>query len=77
MPAAIRLSGDNILEDHCHLENLDGKVTIVSMPDSVTVRLRVSYGSINHKLTLARLTVPERKASRARTGKLRFKLGIE
>ncbi|KJA21710.1 hypothetical protein HYPSUDRAFT_41858 [Hypholoma sublateritium FD-334 SS-4] len=36
MPATIRLSGDNILEDHCHLENLDGKVTIVSMPDSVT-----------------------------------------
>ncbi|KAF9480826.1 kinesin-like protein [Pholiota conissans] len=35
-PAAIRLSGDNILEEHCHFENTDGKVTIVSMPDSVT-----------------------------------------
>ncbi|KAF9526270.1 kinesin-like protein [Crepidotus variabilis] len=35
-PAAIRLSGDNILEEHCALENNDGKVTIVSMPDSIT-----------------------------------------
>ncbi|KIM45780.1 hypothetical protein M413DRAFT_440818 [Hebeloma cylindrosporum] len=36
VPAAIRLSGDNILEEHCYLENNDGKVTIVCMPNSVT-----------------------------------------
>jgi kinesin family protein 1 len=35
-PAAIRLSGDNILEEHCAFENNDGKVTIVSMPQSIT-----------------------------------------
>ncbi|KAH7912466.1 hypothetical protein BJ138DRAFT_1004364 [Hygrophoropsis aurantiaca] len=34
--AAIRLSGDNILEEHCSFENTDGKVTLHAMPDSVT-----------------------------------------
>lgn len=37
-PAAIRLSGDKILEEHCHFDNMDGKVTIQCMPDSITVR---------------------------------------
>ncbi|KAH9483011.1 Kinesin-like protein [Psilocybe cubensis] len=36
LPAAIRLSGDNILEEHCYFENTEGKVTIVCMPNSVT-----------------------------------------
>lgn len=36
-PAAIRLSGDNILEEHCSFENNEGKVAIVSMPESITV----------------------------------------
>ncbi|KAJ7590600.1 kinesin-like protein [Mycena floridula] len=35
-PAAIRLSGDNILAEHCYFENTDGKVVIVSMPNSAT-----------------------------------------
>lgn len=35
-PAAIRLSGDKILEEHCHFDNVDGKVTIQCMPDSIT-----------------------------------------
>ncbi|ESK87954.1 kinesin family protein [Moniliophthora roreri MCA 2997] len=35
-PAAIRLSGDNILEDHCFFENTDGKVMLHALPDSVT-----------------------------------------
>jgi kinesin family protein 1 len=35
--AAIRLSGDNILEEHCYFENNEGKVVIQSLPDSVTV----------------------------------------
>ncbi|KAG5643581.1 hypothetical protein DXG03_000634 [Asterophora parasitica] len=35
-PAAIRLSGDNILEEHCYLENTDGKVVIQCLPDSIT-----------------------------------------
>ncbi|KAF8883405.1 hypothetical protein BD779DRAFT_1539769 [Infundibulicybe gibba] len=38
-PAAIRLSGDNILEEHCYFENTEGKVVIQSMPESVTVCL--------------------------------------
>lgn len=40
-PAAIRLSGDNILEEHCSFENNDGKVTLTSMPDSITVRTKI------------------------------------
>ncbi|KAF8966416.1 kinesin-like protein [Flammula alnicola] len=36
LPAAIRLSGDNILEEHCSFDNNDGKVVIVCMPNSVT-----------------------------------------
>ncbi|KAI0346933.1 kinesin-domain-containing protein [Trametopsis cervina] len=35
-PAAIRLSGDSIKEDHCYFENNDGKVTLHAMPDAVT-----------------------------------------
>ncbi|KAI6128550.1 hypothetical protein EV401DRAFT_893590 [Pisolithus croceorrhizus] len=35
-PAAIRLSGENILEEHCVFESIDDKVTIHAMPDSVT-----------------------------------------
>ncbi|KAK0447936.1 kinesin-like protein [Armillaria borealis] len=35
-PAAIRLSGDNILEEHCYFDNSDGKVFIYCMPDSAT-----------------------------------------
>jgi kinesin family protein 1 len=36
-PAAIRLSGNNILAEHCFFENNEGKVSINSLPDSVTV----------------------------------------
>ncbi|EPQ59721.1 kinesin-like protein [Gloeophyllum trabeum ATCC 11539] len=35
-PAAIRLSGENILEEHCYFENNDGKVTLHGLPDAVT-----------------------------------------
>ncbi|KAF9449570.1 kinesin-like protein [Macrolepiota fuliginosa MF-IS2] len=35
-PAAIRLSGDKILEEHCYFDNMDGKVTIQCLPDSIT-----------------------------------------
>ncbi|KAI0260499.1 kinesin-like protein [Gloeopeniophorella convolvens] len=34
--AHIRLSGDNILEEHCYLENTDGKVTLHTMTDAIT-----------------------------------------
>ena len=36
-PAAIRLSGDNILEEHCFFDNMDGKVTLSAQPNSTTV----------------------------------------
>ena len=39
----IRLSGDNILEEHCYLENTDGKVTLHALPDAITVRLYPLY----------------------------------
>ncbi|KAI0751639.1 kinesin-domain-containing protein [Daedaleopsis nitida] len=35
-PAAIRLSGDSIAEEHCYFENNDGKVTLHALPDAVT-----------------------------------------
>ncbi|KAG9317071.1 hypothetical protein JVU11DRAFT_1258 [Chiua virens] len=35
-PAAIRLSGDNISEEHCAFENVDGKVILHALPDSAT-----------------------------------------
>ncbi|KAF9076708.1 kinesin-like protein [Rhodocollybia butyracea] len=35
-PAAIRLSGDNILEEHCYFENNESKVVIHCLPGSVT-----------------------------------------
>jgi hypothetical protein len=35
----IRLSGNNILEEHCHFENIDGKVTLHALPDAITVRV--------------------------------------
>ena len=36
--AAIRLSGESIVEEHCCFENTDGKVTLHALPDAVTVR---------------------------------------
>ncbi|KAH9950145.1 hypothetical protein B0H21DRAFT_831130 [Amylocystis lapponica] len=35
-PAAIRLSGESIADEHCYFENNDGKVTLHAMPDAVT-----------------------------------------
>ncbi|KAI0699809.1 kinesin-domain-containing protein [Cytidiella melzeri] len=35
-PAAIRLSGESIKEEHCYFDNNDGKVTLHAMPDAVT-----------------------------------------
>jgi hypothetical protein len=35
----IRLSGSNILDEHCYFENADDIVTIHSLPGSVTVRI--------------------------------------
>ncbi|KAH8985868.1 P-loop containing nucleoside triphosphate hydrolase protein [Lactarius hatsudake] len=34
--AHIRLSGDNILEEHCYFENTDGKVTLHTVTDAIT-----------------------------------------
>jgi hypothetical protein len=70
VPAAIRLSGDHILEEHCYFENTDGRVVIICMPESVTVRqLFHSCGSITYEYTL----VFKRKADSARAGNLCFK----
>ncbi|KAI0786506.1 kinesin-domain-containing protein [Abortiporus biennis] len=35
-PAAIRLSGESIVEEHCYFENQDGKVTLHALPNAVT-----------------------------------------
>ncbi|KDQ12681.1 hypothetical protein BOTBODRAFT_407289 [Botryobasidium botryosum FD-172 SS1] len=36
-PAAIRLSGDNIIDEHCVFENTDGRVVLYARPNSVTL----------------------------------------
>ena len=36
-PAAIRLSGESIAEEHCYFDNNDGKVTLYALPNAVTV----------------------------------------
>lgn len=41
-PAAIRLSGENILEEHCTFDNTDGKVLLYAMLNSVTVGVHVA-----------------------------------
>jgi kinesin family protein 1 len=41
-PAAIRLSGESILDEHCYFEHKDGKVTLHTLPDAVTVCLSPS-----------------------------------
>ncbi|CAG8664701.1 808_t:CDS:2, partial [Acaulospora morrowiae] len=33
----IRLSGENILNEHCYFENIDGKVTLYPSPDCITM----------------------------------------
>ena len=38
-PAAIRLSGESIVEEHCYFENVDGRVTLHALPNAVTVSL--------------------------------------
>ncbi|KAL5530751.1 hypothetical protein ACEPAF_7009 [Sanghuangporus sanghuang] len=35
-PLAIRLSGENISEEHCYFENIDGKVTLCGLPGGST-----------------------------------------
>ena len=46
-PAAIRLSGASIGEEHCYFENNDGKVTLHAMPDAVTVRSIELYDALD------------------------------
>jgi hypothetical protein len=66
LPAAIRLSGDHILEEHCYFENLDGRVVINCVPDSVTVRR--SFAVCSQSITYKRTLVFKRKTDSARTG---------
>ena len=44
-PAAIRLSGESIAEEHCYFENTDGKVMLYALPDAVTVRTAYVHDS--------------------------------
>jgi kinesin family protein 1 len=53
-PAAIRLSGDNILEEHCYFENTEGRVMIYSIPESITVRPSPFLCSCNMQFILSR-----------------------
>ena len=57
-PAAIRLSGESIAEEHCYFENNDGKVMLYALPDAVTVRL-VRYSRFFFT-PLITLIVPQR-----------------
>lgn len=42
-PAAIRLSGNNILEEHCWFEHTGTRVTLTAAPDSITVHPLLCY----------------------------------
>ncbi|ELU38361.1 kinesin-like protein [Rhizoctonia solani AG-1 IA] len=52
---AIRLTGDNIKEEHCWFENNDGVVTLHGHPDSITVRKQRAKSSMHITLTAADL----------------------
>ncbi|KAH8115798.1 kinesin-like protein [Phellopilus nigrolimitatus] len=57
---AIRLSGDNISEEHCYFENNDGKVTFHGLPNSVTAyKLRSGYRIIMGEHHVFRFNNPE------------------
>ena len=50
-PLAIRLSGENISEEHCYFENIDGKVNLYGLPGGSTVRLDIIHfirGNLKH-----------------------------
>ncbi|KAG6873983.1 hypothetical protein C0995_007939 [Termitomyces sp. Mi166 len=66
-PAAIRLSGDNILEEHCYLDNTDGKVTIQCLPDSITVG-SFSVSEVLERLKTLHLSVPQWQTTRSWNG---------
>ena len=36
-PAIIRLSGNNIIEEHCFFDNIGGRVTLTASEGSITV----------------------------------------
>lgn len=67
--AHIRLSGENILEEHCHFENNDGKVTLHALGDGATVSYHSDtlFGLAPHPILP--ILVPEWPTSRARSGK--------
>ncbi|KAF8826322.1 hypothetical protein HHX47_DHR5000294 [Lentinula edodes] len=78
-PAAIRLSGDNILEEHCYFENTDGKVFIHCLPDSVTShKLRTGFRIILGDNHVFRFNNPEeiRKQRDRATMKSNLQLSI-
>ncbi|KAG8935241.1 kinesin-like protein Klp8 [Tulasnella sp. 418] len=70
-PVAIRLSGNNILEEHCYFENNDGVVYLHALPDSITLlngkqippdqpqKLRSGYRIILGDSHVFRFTNPE------------------
>lgn len=52
-PAAIRLSGNNILEEHCWFEHSGTRVTLTAAPDSITVRSSLYYNDSFSKAFLS------------------------
>ncbi|KAH8797988.1 kinesin-like protein [Flagelloscypha sp. PMI_526] len=49
--ASIKLSGDQISDEHCYFENVDGKVTMFAMPDAHTLlNGRILTPGEGHKL---------------------------
>lgn len=66
--AHIRLSGENILEEHCHFENNDGKVTLHALGDGATVSYHSGslFGLAAHPISP--ILVPERQTDCAGSG---------
>lgn len=60
---AIKLSGDNILEEHCVFDNSDNKVTLTSFPSSITVSSLCCWCSLSANPSFS--PVPQRQADNA------------
>ena len=51
--AAIRLSGESILEEHCFFDNENGVVTLTVSPSSKTVSHQLWYTGLETQLNLS------------------------
>jgi len=68
----IRLSGGNILDEHCYFDNTDGKVTLHAIADGVTVGVHLVLSDCNSERS--KFLVLERKTDLTWTGAICFSI---